>query len=668
MISPTRPLVNQHAASFIKFLKIGEEGVSVFTGYMSPSERKKMWEVSKIICATPQVIENDLISARYSLEKVSLIIFDEAHRATGDYPYSFIARRYVNSAEHPLILGLTASPGADEDRIREVCDNLYIEHIEVRTEKDPDVRPYIKGIELKWVKVELPEDFIKIKNALEDAMKERLTTLRELGLVRRVDVTIPKKELLALRGKLQAELAKGEAATEVYIGLSNVVACINLSHALELLETQGLQTLKKYFERLQRQSTKAAKNLLADLKVLRAIRLTENLAPEVDHPKLDVLANIVSKEKNKRIIIFTQYRDSAQKITERLGEIDGVKPVRFVGQASRLDDKGLTQKEQLNVLEKFRRGEYNVLVSTSVGEEGLDIPKTDVVIFYEPIPSEIRSIQRRGRTGRSRAGKVIVLVTKKTRDEGFYWSSFHKERRMRKVLKGLKSKYYQPKVEMIQRELGDFFKDHIVVDSRELSSNVPKELLEFGIVSKPKMLEVGDYIISDRICVERKTVDDFLQSIIDGRLLQQVKRLREEYERPILVLEGEEIYSKKGIHPNAIRGALVSIAVDFAVPIIFTRDERETAAFLSAMLEREKKERREIQIRGDKRLANLKEQQESVVAGLPNVNIVLARRLLKEFGSVIGVFTASEEELQKVKGIGKKIAEEIKKVLNSQYE
>jgi Fanconi anemia group M protein len=668
MISSTRPLVNQHAASFKKFLNISEDDIKVFTGHTPPEERREIWKSAKVICATPQVIKNDLISGKYTLENVSLIIFDEAHRTSGDYPYAFIAKQYVNTSKNPLILGLTASPGADETRIKEVCDNLFIKNIEVRTESDPDVRPYIKGMDIEWRMLDLPEEFSRIKEALEEAMKQRLKNLKEIGLIRSTDVSIPKKDLLALRGKLQNELAKGEAAPEIYIGISNVAACINLSHALELLETQGLETLQKYFHRLRSQSTKAAKNLINDAKVMRAIRLTENLSSELHHPKLDALVEIIKKERGKRIIVFTQYRDSAQKITEKLGEIKGIRAARFVGQASRSEDKGLTQKEQLAVLEKFRSGEYNVLVSTSVGEEGLDIPKTDLVVFYEPIPSEIRSIQRRGRTGRSRAGKVIVLVTKNTRDEGFYWSSFHKERKMRKVLDGLKDKYYKPKLDVAQKELRDFYESSLVVDSRELSSNVPKELLEFGVISKPKMLEVGDYIISDRTCVERKTAEDFLGSLVDGRLMQQMKRLREEYSRPILIIEGEGIYSKRGIHPNAVRGALASIVLDFGIPTLFTRDEKETAAFLAALLRREEREKREIQIRADKRISTLKEQQESVIAGLPNINIILARRLLKEFGSVLGVFTASVEDLKKVKGIGDKTAEEIRRVLTQRYE
>ncbi len=670
MISTTRPLVNQHSNSFKKFLNIHEDKIVVFTGYTPPKEREELWRNSLVICATPQVIENDLISGKYSLSDVSLIVFDEAHRSSGDYPYAFIAQRYVKEAEHPLILGLTASPGGDEARIAEVCESLFIKNIEVRTEGDIDVKPYIKGIAIEWRKVELPEAFEKIKGNLEAALKDRLDTLKRLGLTRSANIRVPKKELLALREKLQGSLAKEGGAPETYMGLSMVAACINLAHALELLETQGLITLLKYFERLQKGRSKAVKGLLRDVKVLRAVRLTENLSREMHHPKLDALVEIIRKESKKKVIVFSQFRDTTLKIVDELAGIAGVKPVRFVGQASKEGDKGLTQRQQLEILDKFRSGEYNVLVATSVAEEGLDIPKVDLVVFYEPIPSEIRAIQRRGRTGRSRAGRVIVLMTKKSRDEGFYWSSFHRERRMRVILERLKDRYYKPRMEVDQKQLQDFFEvSHtIVIDSRELASNVARELLEYGIVSKPKVLDVGDYVLSDRVGVERKTAEDFLQSIIDKRLLEQVLRLRQSYARPLLIIEGKDLYSKRGVHPNAVRGALASIAVDFGIPTIFTRDERDTAGLLAAIVKREQKEGRgEIQIRGDKRVLTMGEQQESIIAGLPKVNIVLARRLLQEFKSVEKVFNAREEELTRVQGVGEKIARDIRRVITALY-
>jgi Fanconi anemia group M protein len=678
MLAPTKPLVSQHAASFKRFLALPEDEVVTFTGSTSPEKRQSLWESARVVCATPQVVQNDLISSRYSLNEVSLIVFDEAHRSVGDYPYAFIAQRYMTQAKHPRILALTASPGGDEEKIAEVVENLYIENIEVRTESDEDVRPYIKGIKIEWVRVPLPPEFAEIKASLEKALKKRLTELKRLGVATSADVNISKRELLDIRARIQRSLAS-EATPEHFSALSLVAGCINLAHALELLETQGLETLNRYFLRMQREvRSKATKELLHDLDFLRAVRKCANLAEEMHHPKLEKLLEIIKEEdlSQKRAIIFTQYRDTVRKLVDELNRLEGVSAARFVGQASRSrDDEGLTQRKQLEVLEKFRRGEHNILVATSVAEEGLDIPKVDLVVFYEPIPSEIRAIQRRGRTGRGRAGRVIVLIAEKTRDEAFYWSSRRREKRMREVLANLKRRFAEAApVQVAPRKsatLDDFFESSItiVVDTRELSSSVVRELLSLGIISKPKRLEVGDYILSSRVCVERKTTEDFLQSIIDGRLFEQAVMLKRSYAKPVMLIEGDSLYTRRNISPQAIRGALAAIAIDLGIPIFFTANEAESAALIAAIAKREQQEgERYVEIRGEKRAATLKEQQEFIVAGLPNINTTLAKRLLKEFGSVEKIFTASKEELERVHGIGEKIAEEIRRVITSPYE
>ncbi len=675
MLAPTKPLVNQHAGSFERFMKISRDEIAVFTGSVPPEKRQNLWKSARVVCATPQVVQNDLIAMRYSLKRVSLVVFDEAHRSVGDYPYTFIAQRYMSQAEHPLILALTASPGGDEEKIAEVVENLYIQNIEVRTERDPDVRPYVKSLKVEWVRVPLPPEFLEIKNSLEKALKRRLKELRQLGIGVEINPGISKRELLSLRAGLQRSLAE-EAMPEHFAALSLVAGCINLAHALELLETQGLETLNHYFLRLQGEMrSKAARELLRDLDFLRAVRRCANLADEMHHPKLEKLVEILGKEdlSGRRAIVFTQYRDTVNKLVEELNRIDGISAARFVGQASRSrGDRGLSQRKQLEVLEKFRRGEHNVLVATSVAEEGLDIPSVDLVVFYEPIPSEIRAIQRRGRTGRSGAGRVIVLMAEKTRDEAFYWSSLRREKRMHQVLTQLRHRFSagdavtRPKTSRLE----NFFENSvtIVVDTRELSSSVVRELLSLGIISKPKRLEVGDYILSSRVCVERKTTEDFLQSIIDGRLFEQAIAMKRSYARPVILVEGDSLYTSRNLSPQAIRGALAAIAVDLGIPVFFTASESESAALIASIARREQLEgERYVEVRGGKP-ATLGEQQEFLVAGLPGINTTLARRLLKEFGSVERIFTASREELMRVHGIGEKIAEEIRRVVSSPYE
>lgn len=677
MLSTTKPLANQHGMSFNQFLNIPKEEIIVFTGDNPPAKRKEQWENSRVICATPQVIHNDILTNSYSLKDISLVIFDEAHRSSGDYPYSFIADNYMKAASEPLILGLTASPGSDMERINQVLEDLFIKNIEIRTEEDPDVKGYIKGIGTMWEKVDLPTDFLEIKKSLDSCLNSRIKELQSLDILKGADINSSKKNLLGIRGRLQNQL-QVSPDPQLYKGLSLIAGCINLTHALELLETQGLKTLQKYFQRMKNgQKSKAVKELLRDPNFLRAMRLTGESKFKYQHPKLEKLVEIVKDEDGKRsVIIFSHYRDSAQAIVDALKDIPGVNPIKFVGQASRENDSGLTQKKQLEVLERFRDGTYNVLVATSVAEEGLDIPKVDLVIFYEPIPSEIRSIQRRGRTGRSRAGKVIILMAKKTRDEGFYWSGVSKERRMKGVLMDIKERFREnPPSKQIrkpetQKGLDDFFqpKYSIIVDSRELSSKVARELLKRQVISRPQQLDVGDYVISSRVCVERKTTEDFLMSIMDRRLMDQLIRLKKGYSRPLMILEGEGLYTKKNISPEAIQGALASIAVDLGIPILTSRDEEETAGILTALAKREQEEKdMDIQIRGEKRILDKKEQLEYIMAGFPNVNIKIARRLLDEFKTIKAIINAEEEELTRVEGIGKKIAKKIKELVDSNY-
>jgi Fanconi anemia group M protein len=158
----------------------------------------------------------------------------------------------------------------------------------------------------------------------------------------------------------------------------------------------------------------------------------------MEHPKLSRVMSIVSNQiiahPNSRTLVFTHYRDTCELVTNKLSKIEGARVAKLIGQAERGSEKGLKQKEQVSVLEKFRRGEYNVVVATSVGEEGLDVASTDLVVFYEPVPSEIRTIQRRGRTGRRRPGRVVILITRGTIDEAYLYSSQKKETAMRRRL------------------------------------------------------------------------------------------------------------------------------------------------------------------------------------------------------------------------------------------
>src|SRR3989339_169245 len=306
-----------------------------------------------IIFSTPQCVANDLRKELYSLKDVCLLIEDEAHRCVKNYDYNYIAKRYITQADNPRIMGLTASPGNEASKIKEICKNLSIEEVELRTRDSPDVKKY-------------------------------------------------------------------------------------------------LQTL---FNQAAKKQSKGVVKLVANPEFnFIFMQSNELLAKKQEHPKLKELEEIIKKENQKRIIIFTQFRDTATIISEKLNKIEGIKSKIFVGQAKK-EGTGLSQKDQKKIIEDFSAGEINVLVATSIAEEGLDIPEVNAVIFYEPIPSAIRAIQRAGRTARLKKGKLIMLITKGTRDESFYYVSKAREKQMHSAIETVKQGLTNNIKEEVQKTL-----------------------------------------------------------------------------------------------------------------------------------------------------------------------------------------------------------------------
>ena len=756
ILAPSKPLTIQHEENFKHFLTVPCTSI---TGAVKTSEREKRWNESQVICATPQTIESDLLNERYTLEDVSLVVFDECHHAVGSYSYVYLSSRYVKECQNHLILGLTASPGHDKSKIKEVCENLFIQDITIKTEEDPDVKPYFNPINIDWIKVEMGPQLEKIRDLVNKALKVRLKGLKDLGVINTVSVN--KRDILKARSKVQRKIGQSvNPPKECFQAISILSAVINLQHALGLLESQGVAPFNDYVARLRKKTTRAAKNILLDPNFSKAVYLAKEAEEYgLEHPKMKKLIEILKlelgmdgqtrlkslrdegqNEDSPKIIVFTQFRDTLDMIHERC-EKEGIKSVRFYGQGTSDGKKGLTQKEQKNIIKSFKTGNYDVLISTSVAEEGIDIPAVDLVILYEPVPSEIRMIQRRGRTGRKSSGRMKVLITKKTIDEGYYWTSVRRESRMKtqlatqeaieelklnaaekieaersvKVL-GKKEKAIveepvnsdiedslieetndedieeidlenenemklaeiKEKEEAEKQSLEDAIFEELAkppqnqelfvyVDSREGNSKVIRALDTIGVKVKINTMSVADYQVSEEVAIERKTAKDFVDSIVDKRLFKQARMMMEEFKKPIMILEGNDFYSGF-INPNAIRGAMTSIALDYGISIIPTRTEDDTAAMIKRIAIREQKsQKRSIQIRTERKPQNLWEQQLFIIESLPNIGPVHAKRLLEHFGSVKAVLEADEKKLQEVEGIGKKTAKNIREVVEGKY-
>jgi len=673
MLAPTKPLVEQHYRFFSRYLLDPAEddgagsGCAMFTGESKVDERATIWRQKRVICATPQVVKNDCLAGRYDLGDVSLLIVDECHRAVGNYAYVFLGRHYMETATTPLILAMTASPGSDRERVGEVCEHLSIEVVESRTEDDPDVRPYIHEREIQYMSVDLPPELATARDSLHALMEARLKKLSAVGYQVPPADKLSMKALNALNASIQRRIQQRDASG--YMAASVYAEIMKLRHAVSLAESQGSIALCHYLEKISSEAgsagaTKASKRLVQDTQFQQLLHTALGWSQEL-HPKLNLARNLVhiqlSAFPESRIIIFATFRDTVQVLVDHLNA-EGIECRRFVGQASRDAEKGLSQKKQLETLQQFREGAFKVLIATSVGEEGLDVPSTDMVIFYEAVPSEIRSIQRKGRTGRHGSGKIVVLVTSGTSDEAFSYVSISREKAMQSGIKSLAGTSRTPPPPAEAQTSIDRFADRgprIAADDRETSSRVVERLHAIGADLEIRRLERGDYAVGDRILIERKTTRDFMDTLVERDLLGQIRNIADAAPRPVLIIEGESLYGMRNIHPNAVRGALAAIAVDMGVTILFTASAEETAEMIFVLARREEGGRAEGGAHPRKSYRSGQEQIEYILSAYPAIGPRHARLLLAHFGTLQAVINADREELKNVPGIGEKTARTI---------
>ena len=472
ILAPTRPLVSQHAQSCKKTLNLSKEKITSFTGKISPENRTLLFRESQIIISTPQVIKNDLERGRYNLSSVCLLIFDEAHRTRGNYAYRFISEEYIASCVDPLILSLTASPGKNYEIIQELCDNLYIENVIFKTYEDKDVSKYVHNIDMFLEFVDLPIKVLKLSAIWYNLFEKFLTFFIARELLSPNKPYYSKVDFLGLSRDLtlsiryengyEDDLSEEDYLDSLYFKDPKIIdivkekelniesifsycsSCISLLHGKELLETQNYSLFKSFVEKLEQ---KAAYEILSAERIINSehykfIKAFFTLNPPEDlyHPKIDALLTLIDEEMNsyhnQKLIIFTQYREMAEflKINIKSHYQDQYVVEKFIGQSSKIDDQGFSQDKQIEILQQFREDKINILIATSVAEEGLDIPNVDAIIFYEPVPSEIRLIQRRGRTGRHASGRCYVLITRGTVDVPYHKVAKNKESAMKCVL------------------------------------------------------------------------------------------------------------------------------------------------------------------------------------------------------------------------------------------
>lgn len=783
-LAPTNALVDQHLKSLEPVMKhIHDLNPISITGEITPKKRENLWESSRLIIATPHVVRNDVVKGILNLSNCCLLVVDEAHHATGNHPMAQAAELYNSQAKDGLILATTASPGSRTEVVEEICSRLDVERIHIRTSSDAMLNSYLAGLEVQELKVIVPDEIRELAEPLRLWLNGIIDRERRLG--RYVLSGYPSyRGLTQAMGRAQEAIQRGES--NAYSSVSNLSMAMRLNHLLNHLLSQGIAAAREFLSRMEKDgdtSKKSVKNFLRD-KRIQSLKQSLDQMDEI-HTKVGTVRRLVRarlrRDPMSKIIVFATFRDSVAAIELALEGLDGAKAIQFVGQSSRNGRTGLKPKEQIDRLNRFREGEFNVLVATSVAEEGLDIPSADLVIFYEPVPSEIRTIQRRGRTGRHREGEVVVLIAEDTKDEGAKIAAERKEENMQRAVQRVRRKLLRSthidlsnldafevsnsegqtsakefimkvreesrpsivetdRVEMKEKmtsvtklpaqtfrprgqtgleqfetasnnssqddgnsdsstqkivnspppisisqdlsaleEIGppDVPGAIITADDRELNSAVIARLRALGAEIKIERLTTGDYKIGERILVERKTVRDFVDSLVDGRLLEQASILVGAAPRTLILIEGEGLFQNPRVHPHALMGALTTLSLDFGIPVVTTKDGAETARFLTVASRREEsmldglsgsaQDRleavkpefwqdpvtqaaagaREIRIKNDDERIAVRAMLESI----PSIDSELSLQLLETFGTFANLVWAEEDDLKEIQGI-----------------
>lgn len=434
MLSPTRPLVDQHVNTMKTLFADYSFRVNAITGHNPVIERMSLWAESNMVISTPQTVEKDIKRGIVFLNKFYFLIVDEAHRATGNYSYVGVAKE-INELPGRRILAMTASPGSRNEKVGEIRENLSIKNVIIKTDSDPDIAEYVKGSDIEPLFINPAPDQRKAIEYLSSAKDDMITGLQgKFSFVK-------KRPSRADMSKYIRDLSSRASAGEknLFSDIPYFTAVVRMDVLSEYIETQGMEVGYDYLREMkesEERSMQRTYNILSrNPDFVAAVEMIETAMKSYVNPKfrtvLDLCEDMVAERPESRCIVFTHYRKTSEFLMKFISENSrSINPLRFVGQAGKGVDKGMSQKDQREGIERFKDGDYNVMLATSVAEEGLDIPSTDLVIFYEPVASEIRSIQRRGRTGRFRHGRVFILIFSNTRDQAYYFSSQNKERNM----------------------------------------------------------------------------------------------------------------------------------------------------------------------------------------------------------------------------------------------
>lgn len=444
-VAPTKPLVSQQVKACFGIAGIPPSATTMLTGGTAPGIRAEEWLSKRVFFMTPQTIINDLKTGICDPKRIVLLVVDEAHRATGSYAYVEVVKFLNRFNSSFRVLALTATPGSSIEGVQEVIDGLGISMIEIRTEESIDIRQYVHPRKVDTVLFDNSEEMVMIMDLFAKALQPVLDKLNGMNAYWQKDPMS-----LTPYGCNQARMTwmasdAGKNANWGVKGMVNIIFSLlaSLSHGTELLKFHGIGP---FFHKVlnfrdadgenAEKGGKYRKQIIESIHfqtMMTRVQSWINQPDFVGHPKLEYLQSIVlrhfadagegrgaSDPSSTRIMVFAHYRDSAEEIVRVLRRNDPmIRPHVFVGQASSKGSEGMDQKTQLAIIQKFQDGIYNTLVATSIGEEGLDIGEVDLIVCYDASASPIRMLQRMGRTGRKRAGTIVVTLMRGKEENNF---------------------------------------------------------------------------------------------------------------------------------------------------------------------------------------------------------------------------------------------------------
>ena len=463
-VAPTKPLVSQQIKACFDIVGIPRSATTMLTGTIPPGIRAEEWLIKRVFFMTPQTFINDLKTGICDPKRIVLLVVDEAHRATGGYAYVEVVKFLNRFNSSYRVLALTATPGASIEAVQGVIDGLGISRIEIRTEESIDIRQYVHSRKVETVLFDYSEEIIVVMELFSKAIQPVLNKLNGMNAYWTKD---PMKITAYGCTQARAKWMGSDAGKNANFGVKGMVNTIfsllaSLAHGIELLKFHGIGPFYYKLLRFQKGDNEKGGKYRQQIidcthfqTMMTRIHLWVNNPDFIGHPKLQHLQGVVlqhfldagegreaSDPSSTRIMVFAHYRDSAEEISKVLKRNDPlIRPHVFVGQADSKDSEGMDQKSQLDVIKKFQEGKYNTLVATSIGEEGLDIGEVDLIICYDASASPIRMLQRMGRTGRKRAGKIIVTLMNEKENENFSKAKDNYEKMQKEISAGTRFEF-----------------------------------------------------------------------------------------------------------------------------------------------------------------------------------------------------------------------------------